>query len=205
MIALSVTARAVASVPAVVRTNSMDPSLVQTSKFLSLVLRHEPEAIGLRLDQHGWADIDELLAAADRSGHRMNRELLFRVVRENDKRRFAISEDQSKIRASQGHSIDVDLGLKPSRPPELLYHGTVKRFLASIMQRGLEAGSRRHVHLSPSRTTATAVGERRGTAVILTIQSAAMYTDGYAFFLSANGVWLTDGVPVRYIRFPDNH
>jgi putative RNA 2'-phosphotransferase len=181
---------------------SMDRSLVRTSKFLSLVLRHRPEAIGLTLDENGWADIEELLVAAKQSGHRLNRALLLRVVKENDKRRFAFSEDKTKIRASQGHSIDVDLELQPSEPPELLYHGTVRGFLASIMQQGLQSGTRQHVHLSPDRKTATTVGQRRGSPVILTIESAAMHTDGYEFYLSANGVWLTDEVPVRYIRFP---
>lgn len=180
----------------------MDRSLVGTSKFLSLVLRHQPETIGLALDESGWADIEELLAAANQSGRRLNRELLFRVVNENDKRRFAISEDATKIRASQGHSIEIDLGLQPTEPPQLLYHGTVKRFLASIMQKGLEAGSRQHVHLSRNRKTATSVGKRRGSPVILTIDSAAMHSDGYEFYLSANDVWLTVEVPVPYIRFP---
>ena len=121
---------------------------------------------------------------------------------ENDKRRFAISEDGTRIRANQGHSIDIDLGLQPSAPPELLYHGTVKRFLASIMRKGLQAGTRQHVHLSPDRKTATSVGKRRGSPVILTIESAAMHADGYDFYLTANDVWLADRVPVRYIRFP---
>jgi putative RNA 2'-phosphotransferase len=181
----------------------MDPSLVRTSKFLSLVLRHQPETIGLNLDQHGWADIEQLLAAASQSGHRMNREQLLRVVRENDKRRLSISADETKIRANQGHSIDIDLGHQPSEPPSLLYHGTVKRFLAAIRQKGLAAGARQHVHLSIDRETAKTVGARRGPPVILTIESAGMHADGYAFYLSANHVWLTDAVPVRYIRFPD--
>jgi len=180
----------------------MNQSVVGTSKFLSLVLRHQPETIGLSLDENGWAEIDELLTAAQQSGRQLSRELLLRVVNENDKRRFAMSDDQTKIRANQGHSIDIDLGLTPSEPPDLLFHGTVNRFLAPIAQGGLQAGSRQHVHLSVDHKTATIVGKRRGSPVILTIQSATMHSDGYKLYRSANDVWLTDEVPVRYIRFP---
>ena len=188
----------------ILRNSLMDRSVVRISKFLSLILRHQPEKIGLTLDRNGWADIEELLVAANNTGMQLNRELLIRAVRENDKRRFAINEDETKIRASQGHSIVVDLELSPSKPPKLLYHGTVIRFIESIKQGGLEAGSRQHVHLSIDRKTAISVGRRRGTPVILVIESAAMHTDGYDFYLSANEVWLTDEVPVRYIRFPDD-
>jgi putative RNA 2'-phosphotransferase len=180
----------------------VDRSLIRTSKFLSLVLRHRPEAIGLSLDEHGWADIDELLDAAKQSGKSLTRELIYRVVRENDKKRFALSDDGTRIRANQGHSVEVDLGLQPVQPPDVLYHGTVKRFLASIMQTGLSSGSRQHVHLSPDTKTAAKVGQRRGAPVILTIRSGDMHCAGFAFYLSANGVWLTDQVPVEYIVFP---
>lgn len=180
----------------------MDRSLVQTSKFLSLVLRHRPDLIGLSLDEQGWAKIEELIDAARRSGRHLTRELLDRVVRENDKKRFALSEDRTKIRASQGHSIDVDLGLEPLQPPEMLYHGTVSRSLASIRETGLRCGSRRHVHLSRDTETAAGVGRRRGRPVVLQIRSGAMHREGFAFYLSANGVWLTDHVPADYIVFP---
>jgi putative RNA 2'-phosphotransferase len=180
----------------------MDRSLIPTSKFLSLVLRHRPDVIGLSLDEHGWADVDELLDAAKRLGKHLTRELIYRVVRENDKRRFAINNDQTKIRADQGHSVDVDLGLQPVQPPEVLYHGTVWRFLASIMQTGIHSGSRQQVHLSPDTTTAAKVGQRRGAPVILKVRSGDMYCDGLSFYLSANGDWLTDHVPVEYIEFP---
>ena len=163
----------------------MDRSLVKTSKFLSLVLRHQPERIGLQLDEQGWAGINDLLDAARRSGHPMDRALLLGVVNENDKRRFAISNDETKIRANQGHSIEVDLGLPPSKPPQLLFHGTVKRFLPSILQSGLVAGARQHVHLSLDIKTAQKVGSRRGSPVVLTVQSGFMHADGHKFYLSA--------------------
>ena len=180
----------------------MDQSLIRTSKFLSLVLRHQPELIGLSLDEHGWTDIGELLDKAKAPGRHITRELLLRVVRESDKKRFAISEDGTKIRASQGHSIDVDLGLRPVEPPGVLYHGTVQRFLASIAENGLRPGSRQYVHLSPDTKTATAVGKRRGSPVILRVLSGQMHRDGYVIYRSENGVWLTDHVPAKYVVFP---
>lgn len=177
----------------------MGNSLVRTSKFLSLVLRHHPERIGLSLDPNGWVDIDELLEAARRAGARLDRELLERVVRENDKRRFTISDDGMRIRANQGHSVEVDLELQPVEPPELLYHGTVARFLTSIRSHGLRRGSRQHVHLSPDQRTATTVGRRRGEPIVLTVRAGEMHRMGMLFYRSANGVWLTDGVPARFI------
>lgn len=180
----------------------MDQSLIPTSKFLSLILRHQPELVGLSLDEHGWADIRELLDAARASGRHITRELLLRVVQENDKKRFAISADGTKIRASQGHSIEVDLGLQPVEPPDVLYHGTIERFLASIAENGLRPGSRQHVHLSPDTKTATAVGKRRGRPVILQVLAGQMHRDGFLFCRSENGVWLTDHVPASYIVFP---
>jgi putative RNA 2'-phosphotransferase len=178
--------------------------LIRTSKFLSLVLRHQPEVIGLVLDEHGWAEIDALIEAANRSGKSLTRELLFRVVRENDKQRFALSDDQTKIRASQGHSIGVDLGLEPVEPPGVLFHGTIERFLASIRREGLKPGSRQHVHLSPDAVTAAKVGQRRGTPIILEVRASEMHGAGFRFYLSANGVWLADHVPAKYICFPES-
>jgi putative RNA 2'-phosphotransferase len=180
----------------------MDADLFKVSKFLSLVLRHKPEEIGLTLDANGWADVEELIRLANQYGHRLNLPLLDRVVAENDKKRFAFSEDGRRIRASQGHSVEVDLALPPSEPPEFLYHGTATRFLESIRVSGLVSGKRQHVHLSPDVATATKVGQRHGRPHILTIRAGAMHRAGMAFYLSANGVWLTNHVPVSYIDGP---
>jgi putative RNA 2'-phosphotransferase len=179
----------------------MADDLTRLSKFLSLVLRHKPEEIGLTLDANGWADVADLIRLANQGGTRLSRELLDRVVAESDKKRFAFSEDRQRIRASQGHSVDVDLGLPPSEPPELLYHGTATRFLESIRATGLHSGSRQHVHLSPDVPTATKVGQRHGKPVVLLIRAKEMRAAGHVFFLSANGVWLTERVPVEFIRF----
>ncbi len=180
----------------------MERPNTQISKFLSLVLRHQPESIGLSLDERGWANIDDLLDAANRTGTTIDRNQLLQVVENNDKRRFSLSDDGTMIRANQGHSILVDLELSPVSPPDRLFHGTVERFLDSIREQGLRPGARQHVHLSKDVATATTVGKRRGKPVILTIRSAVMHADGLDFFLSANGVWLTASVPVDYIEFP---
>jgi putative RNA 2'-phosphotransferase len=181
----------------------MHSELTTTSKFLSLVLRHHPEKIGLTLDDQGWVEIDALLAAANRSGKRLTRPLLERVVRENDKQRFAISPDGKRIRASHGHSVQVDLGLTPVQPPDLLYHGTVARFLDSIREQGLVRGSRQYVHLSPDATTARKVGQRRGRPILLVVEAGRMWRDGGKFYLAPNGVWLTEAVPPRYLRLEE--
>ncbi len=178
----------------------MKQAIVKTSKFLSLVLRHHPERIGLTLDPNGWVDVDVLLEAAQRSGKRIDRELLDRVVRENDKQRFTMSDDGRRIRAAQGHSVDVDLELSAIEPPELLYHGTVARFWASIKQHGLRPGSRQYVHLSRDIDTATRVGQRRGKPVILAVRAGEMDRQGMRFYCSANGVWLTHHVPASLLR-----
>lgn len=175
-------------------------SAIKISKFLSLVLRHRPEKIGLRLDPAGWVEVAELLRACQQHGVPLSRAELETVVAANDKQRFAFNEDKTRIRANQGHSVEVELGYQPAQPPELLYHGTVERFLASIMAQGLRKGQRRHVHLSADKTTAAKVGARRGKPVILTIRSGQMHREGYAFYLSANGVWLTDHVPPAYLK-----
>jgi len=182
----------------------MSSDLVKTSKFLSLVLRHKPEEIGLTLDENGWADVDELLRLVSAGGRQLTRELLERVVAENDKKRFAFSDDGTCIRASQGHSIEIDLALTPSEPPELLYHGTASRFVDSIRETGLHSGDRQHVHLSLDAATATKVGQRHGKPVVLTIRARAMAAAGYQFFFSANGVWLTDRIPPEFIDFPSH-
>ena len=175
---------------------------VRTSKFLSLVLRHQPEKIGIALDPAGWVDVSELLAAMARHGKAMTEMELRRVVETSDKKRFALSDDGRRIRASQGHSVEVELGYEPATPPDVLHHGTVGRFLASIRATGLQKGQRHHVHLSRDVETAQKVGGRRGEAVILTVDAGGMAREGLVFFVSANGVWLTDHVPARFIVFP---
>jgi putative RNA 2'-phosphotransferase len=180
----------------------MSKQRVSISKFLSLVLRHNPGAIGLSLDAEGWVAIDELLAAADRHGNPIRREELDEVVATNDKKRFCVSADGRRIRANQGHSVEVELGLAPVEPPELLYHGTVERFLDAIRREGLVRGNRHHVHLSADRETAGRVGQRRGRPVILVVEAGRMQRDGYRFYRSENGVWLADAVPAEYVDFP---
>lgn len=182
----------------------MKQELVWTSKFLSLVLRHRPEAVGITLDPEGWVAVDELLAACEQHGRTIPRELLDEVVRTNDKRRFSFSPDGLQIRARQGHSIEVDLGLVPVEPPELLYHGTVERFLPSIRRYGLIRGKRHHVHLSGDSQTATRVGQRRGHPVVLVVEAGRMGRDGHLFYRSENGVWLAQSVPAQYLRFPES-
>lgn len=169
------------------------------SKFLSFVLRHEPQSIGLVLDEAGWARVDELLAKANERGKRLDRALLQHVVDTNDKRRFALSEDGLRIRASQGHSIDVALGLPAVTPPDVLYHGTATRFLDSILATGLDKRQRHHVHLTESLATATAVGRRYGKLALLAVDARRMCADGHVFHCSANGVWLTDAVAPSYL------
>ncbi|MCZ6795407.1 MAG: RNA 2'-phosphotransferase [Planctomycetota bacterium] len=180
----------------------MKSDLVRISKFLSYVLRHRPETVGLVLDEAGWAPIDDVIRGAVAAGYPLSRELLLEVVETNDKNRFAIDEPGERIRASQGHSVKVRLGLSPIEPPETLYHGTATRLLESILGRGLERRKRHHVHLSPDPETARKVGSRHGTPVVLEVDAAAMHADGHEFFLSENGVWLTEHVPPRYLRAP---
>lgn len=182
----------------------MDKRHTSISKFLSFVLRHRPEEIGIRPDRHGWVPIDQLLVASAAHGQAFSRDELDFVVEHNNKRRFAISDDGLRIRASQGHSTEVDLGYEPSEPPEVLYHGTVSRHLASIHDHGLVKGKRHHVHLSSEEATARAVGQRHGQAVVLTVRSGEMWRAGFGFYVSANGVWLTESVPSMYIEEPDS-
>ncbi|WP_330338959.1 RNA 2'-phosphotransferase [Streptomyces sp. NBC_00557] len=177
-----------------------DRRLVKVSKYLSRHLRHQPERIGLSLGPGGWVEIDTLIAAAAAHGFRFTREELDDVVARNDKQRFAI--EGSRIRASQGHSVEVDLGLPAAVPPPYLYHGTVARNLDAIRAEGLRPMNRHDVHLSADRETATRVGARRGRPVVLTVDAGAMHHDGHVFHVSANGVWLTKAVPPRYLRFP---
>ena len=180
----------------------MSEDLQSDSKFLSLVLRHQPEAIGLTLDAQGWAVVEALVACAAKHGRILSRERIERIVTTSDKQRFKLSDDGLRIRANQGHSLAVDLALPPSTPPEFLYHGTATRFLGSIRIHGLERRSRQHVHLSPDEATAIKVGQRHGRPVILRVKALAMHHAGQPFYHSENGVWLVAGVPVEYLEFP---
>ena len=182
----------------------MDNKLVRISKFLSYVLRHRPETISLELDESGWARVDELLTAAQRAGVSLNEELLRQVVAQSDKKRFAFSEDGLRIRADYGHSIPVELGLQPVAPPEFLYHGTARRFVASIRRQGLRRRGRNYVHLSPDEHTAIGVGQRHGKPVILVVQARRMHETGFTFYRSESGIWLTEEVPAEYILFPES-
>ncbi|MGC5567117.1 RNA 2'-phosphotransferase [Streptomyces sp. FR-108] len=176
---------------------------VKVSKYLSKHLRHQPERIGLVLDDGGWVEIGTLMAAASAHGFPFTRDELDHVVTHNDKRRFAI--EGTRIRASQGHSVAVDLGLPSAAPPAYLYHGTVARSLDAIRAEGLRPMDRHDVHLSADRETAARVGARRGRPVVLSVDAGAMHRDGHVFTVSANGVWLTAAVPPRYLRFPVTH
>jgi putative RNA 2'-phosphotransferase len=171
------------------------------SKFLSLVLRHDPGSIGLELDENGWAAVEMLIARSAGKGRVFSLEELEEVVVKNDKQRFSFNGDKTKIRANQGHSVEVELQLEKEIPPITLYHGTVERFLTPIRAEGLQKMSRHHVHLSKDKETAEKVGNRRGPAIILTIRSGEMSKDGFVFYVSSNGVWLTDHVPIKYIDF----
>jgi putative RNA 2'-phosphotransferase len=174
-------------------------NLTTTSKFLSLVLRHKPQTIGLALDAAGWVEVDVLLAKAAAANRPLTRQLLEEVVETSDKKRFAFSEDGLRIRANQGHSVDVDLGLPPVVPPAVLYHGTALRFLDSILVEGLTKRKRHHVHLSENIQTALAVGTRYGAPVLLAIDAERMSKEGRLFFRTENNVWLTDEVPPAHL------
>jgi len=177
----------------------MTSRAIRISKFLSLVLRHQPDKIGLALDEAGWTSVEKLMEASRRHGIEFTLEELRSVVANNDKKRFSLSEDGFQIRANQGHSIEVELGYEPAQPPETLFHGTAERFLNSIREKGLIKGRRHHVHLSADFETATKVGQRHGKPVVLQVKSGKMQQDGYSFYISANGVWLTEHVPVPYL------
>jgi len=180
--------------------NSEKKKRETNSKFLSFVLRHHPEKIGLTLDGEGWASVDALVELANVAGHGVDRAAIEEIVATSDKQRFALSDDGKRIRANQGHSVDISLGLAATVPPDILYHGTASRFLSSIRLAGLHAGQRQHVHLSREAETAAQVGARHGRPVVLVIDAKAMNSDGCHFYLSTNGVWLTAAVPPQYIR-----
>lgn len=184
------------------RAQDGDRGHVRISKLLSLYLRHQPQALGLTLEPGGYVPVDALLAGLAREGLPLTREQLAEVVARSDKQRFAFDETGARIRANQGHSAPVDLQLAPAAPPPRLYHGTVAAALPAIRDSGLRPMARHHVHLSPDEDTARRVGQRRGRALILVIDAAAMHRDGLIFYRSQNGVWLTDAVPPRYLSFP---
>lgn len=174
-------------------------SLKETSKFISLILRHKPETIGITLDEHGWANVDELIAGIAKT-HRIDMAILEQIVAEDEKQRYSFNEDKTLIRANQGHSIPVDVELEEVVPPEILYHGTGEKYVVSIDAQGLIPKSRLYVHLSGDEETARKVGQRHGKPVIYKVKSGDMQRDGYKFFRSVNGVWLTKSVPVKYLE-----
>jgi putative RNA 2'-phosphotransferase len=182
----------------------MADRIVRTSKFLSYVLRHAPEALGLDLDPGGWADVDTLLRRARADGRSIDRDLLERVLAHGEKERFALSDDGTKIRANYGHSIDVDLDLTPTAPPEHLYHGTARQTLPAIRDEGLRPQSRQYVHLSGTREEATRVGSRHGTPVVLTVDAEGLREAGHSLYRSTDAVWLTDRVPPHFLRVSNN-
>lgn len=172
----------------------------EISKFLSFVLRHQPDAIGITLDLEGWTDIAVLIEAAANNGKRLDRDMIQAVVTSSDKKRFAVSEDGLRIRAVQGHSTEtVDINYVAKLPPEFLYHGTATRFMESIQKDGLLPGARQYVHLSQDEQTALAVGQRHGKPLVLRIKSLLMHEQGFKFFQAENDVWLTSAVPALFI------
>ena len=180
----------------------MKDQIKRHSKFLSLLLRHKPETVGLKLDAQGWANTNELLQKINQTGRQISPELLDQIVETNDKKRFVFNEDKSQIRAAQGHSLKVELDYKPLVPPTTLYHGTIAETAELIKQSGIKKMQRHQVHLSADTDTAKIVAARRGKAVILIVDALKMHDEGYKFFQSDNGVWLTDFVPDQYIQFP---
>ena len=171
---------------------------VKLGRFLSLVLRHNPSAAGITLDEHGWADVEKLLVGVNRTGRKIDMSTLERIVRENNKQRYSFNENHTKIRANQGHSVQVDVELREVEPPRYLYHGTASRFLPAIQAEGIRKMSRQYVHLSGDFETAMAVGKRHGIPVVITIDAEAMARDGVTFYRSENGVWLCEHVEPQY-------
>lgn len=173
-------------------------SLTRTSRYISLILRHKPETIGITLDEHGWADVDELIAGVSRT-RPLTMELLEEIVRTDEKQRYSFNGDKTLIRANQGHSIPVDVELPRLEPPAVLYHGTGQKYVPSIDRQGLLPKSRLYVHLSADEDTAAKVGRRHGPPIVYTVQAGKMSEDGYLFYRSVNGVWLTKEVPIEYL------
>lgn len=170
----------------------------ETSKYISLILRHKPETIGITLDEHGWANVDELISGISKT-HTLNMDILEEIVSTDEKQRYSFNEDKTLIRANQGHSVQVDVELNEVKPPEILWHGTGEKYVESIDTQGIISKSRLYVHLSKDVDTAIKVGKRHGKPALYKVRAWAMYNDGYKFYLSKNGVWLTKEVPVEYL------
>ena len=170
--------------------------LIRISKFISLILRHKPDAIGITLDKHGWANVEELI-----KGVGIDIQTLEQIVVTDNKQRYSFNEDKTLIRANQGHSVDIDLGLTEVEPPSFLWHGTGEKYLNGILSCGLIPKTRQYVHLSFGVDTAYEVGSRHGNPVLIRVNAGQMYQDGYKFYVSANGVWLTESVPIKYLEF----
>ncbi len=172
--------------------------ITKLSKFLSLVLRHKPEEIGIKLSKSGWTDTSTLIENMNEAGKLIDLETLRLIVDTNTKKRFSFNEDHSQIRANQGHSVELDLGYRPKTPPKFLYHGTAQKNIISIFKSGIQKRERHHVHLSADIDTALRVGQRHGKPVLLKVMTGNMHENGHLFFMSDNGVWLTEEVPVKY-------
>ena len=175
-------------------------NLNNISRYISLILRHKPEVIGISLDEHGWANVDELIDGMNSSGNHIDMKILEEIVRTDNKQRYSFNEDKTLIRANQGHSINVDVELEEKEPPEILYHGTAKKYVESINEQGLIPKSRLYVHLSDDINTAIDVGKRHGEVVLYVVKSRDMHKDGHTFYVSKNGVWLTKKIPKQYLR-----
>ena len=183
------------------KSERSDKRMVSTSKFISLVLRHRPGIIGITLDEHGWADVQELISGVNNSdGHTLDMKTLEEIVRTDEKQRYSFNKEHTRIRANQGHSVQVDVELEEKVPPAILWHGTGEKYVPSIDRQGLIPKSRLYVHLSADAETAKKVGSRHGKPVIYEIDCLKMNEDGYRFYLSANGIWLTKSVPAKYMR-----
>lgn len=176
----------------------MNKDMIKLSRYLSLILRHKPETIGITLDKHGWANVRELIKGINKTQH-FTMNMLEKIVEEDEKQRYSFNREKTLIRANQGHSIDVDVELKEVEPPDYLFHGTGIKYCSSIDKEGLISKSRLYVHLSKDLTTAINVGSRHGEPIVYLIDSKTMYKDGYKFYLSENGVWLTKNVPLKYL------
>jgi putative RNA 2'-phosphotransferase len=180
-----------------------EKQITSISKFLSLVLRHQPETIGIELDQNGWTDVETLLKKTNGYGIKLDNETLKHVVETNSKKRFAFNDTFDRIRASQGHSVEIELGYTARKPPAILYHGTGEKSVQSILDTGLEKQSRQQVHLSADLETAIKVGQRHGKPFVFKVLAELMFNDKFEFFISDNGVWLTDNVPAKYLKRHD--
>lgn len=180
-----------------------EKKITHISKFLSLVLRHKPEAIGIELDENGWTEVDALIEKSNRHGIEFDKETLKHIVETNSKKRFAFSDAFDRIRASQGHSVEIELGYTSQKPPQILYHGTGEKSVQSILNTGIEKQQRQQVHLSADIETAIKVGQRHGKPFVFKVLAEQMCNDKFEFFISDNGVWLTDNVPVKYLKRND--